>query len=214
MSMSVGLAPESGENHPMEVSILETLNALLGGLGLAFAAGLNAYIPLLMLGLASRFLPGDMVVLAGPFRFLGEDWCLLLLGALLVVEILADKIPVVDHLNDIVGTLIRPAAGAVLFAAGTGTVEHIDPRLAMALGFIAAGSVHGLKMAFRPFVTATTGGVGNPVVSFVEDVVSFLASLFALLLPIAALLLMVGLTVVIVRRLKRRRARDAAQPMS
>jgi hypothetical protein len=178
---------------------------LIGATGLAFAAGLNAYIPLFMIGLAARFLPAKMVVLSPSFQFLSSDWCLVLLGFLLVIEFLADKIPVVDHVNDLVQTLVRPAAGAVLFAAGTGTVQHFDPRLAMALGFLAAGSVHGMKMAFRPFVTATTGGLGNPVVSLVEDVVSFITTLFALLLPVAVLGVLVAFAVFVARRLRRRR---------
>jgi hypothetical protein len=190
--------------------MFETLNALIAAFGLAFAAGLNAYIPLFMIGLAARFIPGDWLVLAPPFRFLSEDWCLVLLGILLFVEILADKIPVVDHMNDLLGTLIRPVAGAILFAAGTGTVEHLDPRVAMALGFVSAGTVHGLKMAFRPFVSVSTGGTGNPVVSFLEDVVSFFMTLFALVLPLLVLVGLVAFPILVIRWISRRRRKTAA----
>jgi hypothetical protein len=185
--------------------MLETLNALVGAFGLAFAAGLNAYIPMFMIGMAARFLPGEWLVLSPPFRFLSEDWALITLGVLLLIEVLADKIPVVDHLNDLVGTLVRPVAGAILFAAGTGTVEHLDPRVAMALGFVSAGTVHGIKMAFRPLVTVSTAGAGNPVVSFIEDVVSFFLTLFALLLPLMVIVGVVVLPIVVFRWVARRR---------
>jgi hypothetical protein len=193
--------------------MFETLNALIAAFGLAFAAGLNAYIPLFMIGAAARFFPGDWLVLAPPFRFLSEDWCLILLGGLLLIEILADKIPIVDHMNDLLGTLVRPVAGAILFAAGTGTVEHLDPRVAMALGFVSAGAVHGLKMAFRPFVSVTTGGAGNPVVSFIEDVVSFFMTLFALLLPVLVLVGLIGIPILVIRWMSRRKRRSAGLPV-
>lgn len=100
---------------------------LLTGAGLATAAGLNAYIPLLVFGLAARFL--DWVQLPPAWAWLSNEWVLLVIGVLLVLEIVADKIPAVDSVNDIVQTVVRPTAGGILFGAGTGsqTVAVTDP---------------------------------------------------------------------------------------
>jgi hypothetical protein len=106
---------------------------------------------------------------------------------------------VVDHANDIIQTVVRPLAGAVLFAAGSGVLDGLDGRLALVLGFLTAGSIHGVKSAFRPLVTATTGGLGNPVVSFVEDVLSFLATLLAILIRLALIAFFVGVPILIAR---------------
>jgi hypothetical protein len=194
---------------------MDIFSSLLEGLGLAVAAGLNAWIPLLLLGLGARFLPDGWVELSPSLQFLATDWCLILLGVLLTVEVLADKIPVVDHVNDVIHTLIRPAAGALLFIAATGAIA-LDPRVAGVLGFLAAGAVHGFKMAARPVVTAATGGTGNPVVSFVEDVVSFFTALAALLMPLLVLAIVVGGPILLYRtlvRLRRKKSRAAERPI-
>jgi hypothetical protein len=79
---------------------------------------------------------------------------------------------------------VRPAAGALAFAASTGAVSGMDPALAVIAGLLVAGSVHATKAAARPVVTATTGGLGNPVVSTVEDVTATVVSFGAILLPL------------------------------
>jgi len=186
---------------------MDLMTALLGAFGLAAAAGLNAYIPLLLISAGARYLPQGWFVLTPKFAFVASDWFFTLIIVLLAIEILADKIPVVDHFNDLIQTLIRPAAGAVLFAAGSGAITHLDPRLALALGFVAAGAVHGMKMAFRPVVTATTGGTGNPVVSTIEDVLSLVMSLIALLAPVLVLVALIAGPIVMVRWWRRRRGK-------
>ncbi len=189
---------------------MDLMTALLGAFGLAAAAGLNAYIPLALISAGARYLPEGWFALSPKFAFLGSDWFFYLVLVLLVIEVAADKIPVVDHVNDLIQTLIRPAAGAVLFAAGSGTITHVDPRLAMALGFIAAGAVHGMKMTFRPMVTASTGGTGNAVVSTIEDGVSLGVSLLAVLAPLVILLVLVAGPILFFRWLGRRRKRVEA----
>jgi hypothetical protein len=159
------------------------ISSLLSGFGLAASAGLNAYIPLLTIALAARLRP-DLVQLAEPYDLITSAWAIGTLFFLLAVEVLADKVPVVDHLNDFLGLIVRPTAGAVLFAASTGTVAFLDPKLALALGFVVAGAAHGAKATARPVVTTTTGGLGNPVVSTLEDVASALTSVVALVAPL------------------------------
>jgi hypothetical protein len=104
---------------------------------------------------------------------------------------LADKIPAVNHLNDLIQTFVRPAAGAVAFAASTNVVTGINPLLALACGLLVAGSIHAAKSAVvRPMVTATTGGAGNVPVSIAEDVTSFGVSVTAILVPIGIAVLL------------------------
>jgi uncharacterized membrane protein len=110
------------------------------------------------------------------------------------VEFFADKIPAVNHINDIIQTVIRPVAGAIVFAASAQIITDIHPVLAMVMGLIVAGTVHAVKsLAVRPAVTATTAGVGNVPVSIAEDVISTLLSIIAAITPVLiAVLLVLG----------------------
>lgn len=159
------------------------LSALLSGFGLSASAGLNAYIPLLIIALGARYFP-DYIQLAKPFDLLTEPWAIAALIILLVVEVLADKVPVVDHVNDVIGLFIRPTAGAILFAASVGSVSTIDTRLALLAGLLVAGTTHAAKATARPVVTATTAGMGNPIVSTLEDLAALVTSLVAVLAPL------------------------------
>ena len=90
---------------------------LLTGLGLATAAGLNAYIPLLALGLLSRFT--GLIDLPHGYAWLENSWVLTIVAVLLVVEIVADKIPALDSVNDAIQTFVRPTSGGIVFGSGT-----------------------------------------------------------------------------------------------
>jgi len=127
------------------------------------------------------------------------------LAILLGVEFFADKIAVVDHINDIIQTFIRPAAGAILFAAEANVITDIHPALSLILGLLVAFGVHATKATARPFVTATTAGIGNPIVSVLEDIVSFLLALFAILAPFLLLFLFALLLYLAYRLWMRRR---------
>ena len=181
------------------------MDGILSGFGLAGAAGLNAYIPLFILGLASRLGYAD---LQAPYDLLGSNVGLGVLAVLLLVEILADKVPGVDHVNDVINTVVRPAAGGVLALSSVGA-GTLHPGFAALLGIITAGGIHATKATVRPLVTATTGGLGNPVVSTIEDGLSFGVTIMALLAPIiVAILLVLGLiaAVLLIRRLRASRA--------
>jgi hypothetical protein len=188
----------------------------LTGTGLAASAGLNAYIPLLTMGLLARFT--DTVGLPGGWQWLSNGWVLTILALLLAVEVVADKVPVVDHVNDVVQTVVRPTAGGLAFGAGSAseTVTVTDPGafftshqwVPIAAGVLIALSVHGVKAAARPVINAGTAGVGAPVASTVEDFGSVLVSLAALLLPVlvlAVLVIAVLLAVWVVRGRRQRR---------
>ena len=179
--------------------------SLATAFGLATAAGLNAYIPLFIVALLSRI--SSLVTLSEPYDGLSSWWVIGTLAVLMIIEILVDKIPVADTVNDVIHTFIRPTAGALLFAAST-KVIGLHPVLAALCGVIVAGGVHAVKSGARPVVTATTAGVGDPIVSTIEDVVSFVTSLLAVIAPYVVLAaVLVGLSVFIwwyTRRLNRR----------
>jgi hypothetical protein len=162
-------------------------NAVLTGLGLAPPAGLNAYIPLLMLALADRFT--NQVTLESPYDFISSIPGIAILMVLLTIEIVADKIPGIDHANDLLQSAVRPAAGAFLMMASTSHGDALNPFTAMVIGLILAAGVHGFKATARPIVTVSTGGLGNPVISMVEDGIAFIVSLMAILAPIVAIFL-------------------------
>jgi hypothetical protein len=162
------------------------MDALLGifsAFGLSASAGLNAYIPLLTVGVLAHYT--DLIKLNSPWDTLSNPWILILLGILLIIEMLADKVPAVNHLNDLIQTFVRPAAGAVAFAASTDVIQGMHPVVALAAGLLVAGSVHVAKSAaVRPAVTAVSGGAANVPVSIAEDVVSTIVSILAIVLPI------------------------------
>ena len=189
---------------------------LLTGTGLAVAAGLNAYVPMLVLGLAGRFL--DLVELPTAWAWLENEWLLGILGVLLVVELIADKIPAVDSINDIIQSIVRPAAGGIVFGSGasTQTAAVTDPAsffesnawVPVVTGVVIALVVHGAKMFVRPAANALTAGAAAPVLSTVEDIGSLMFSLFAILIPIlvvVALIALVVLVFTVFRRLRRQR---------
>lgn len=177
---------------------MELLLGIFTAFGLSASAGLNAYIPLLVVGVIAHYFPNTLN-LATPFDLLANPWILILLGVLVIIEMVADKVPAVNHINDLIQTVIRPVAGAIAFAASANVITDINPVLALAAGLLVAGSVHTVKAAaVRPAVTAATGGTGNIPVSIAEDIVATLTSVLAILLPlIAGTLAIVLLTLLI-----------------
>jgi hypothetical protein len=191
--------------------------ASLTGLGLSAAAGLNAYIPLLLVGVLARFT--DVITLPEPYRWIQSGWALGVVSVLLLAELVLDKVPVVDHVNDAVQTLVRPTVGGVIFAATTAAAQadastwmQDHPWVGVLLGVAVAGIVHATKATARPLVNATTVGTATPVVSAAEDAASLAMSLVAVFLPIlvvVALLLVAWAAYAMLRRVRRRR-RSAA----
>ncbi len=181
---------------------MDILN-ILSAFGLSASAGLNAYIPLLIVALVARFT--NLIQLTKPWDALTSWWVIGLLVVLSIVEFFADKIPAVNHVNDAIQTFIRPAAGAILFAASAKVVTNVHPILSLALGLLVAGGIHTVKsVAVRPAVTATTAGVGNVPVSILEDLVSTVVSILSVVVPVIIACLLVLLTAWIIWRLLRR----------
>lgn len=162
---------------------MEVITGIFSAFGLSASAGLNAYIPLLTIALLAKYT--NLIKLNAPWDTLTSWWVIGLLTVLLLIEIFADKLPAVNHINDILQTFVRPVAGAIAFAASAGIITNLHPVLAMAAGLLVAGSVHTVKSAVvRPAVTATTGGLANTPVSILEDIVSTVVSILSILIPI------------------------------
>ncbi|MBN1568170.1 MAG: DUF4126 domain-containing protein [Acidobacteria bacterium] len=164
---------------------------VLSAFGLSAATGLNAYLPLLIVGVIARFT--DWITLKAPWNTLENTWVLVVVAILLLIETVVDKIPAVDTVNDAIQTFIRPAAGAVLFAAGSNIISDISPVAAMICGLLVAGGVHAAKATARPVITAGTAGTANPIVSAAEDVVSGVSAFMAIVLPVLAAILIAAL---------------------
>ncbi len=176
---------------------------LFSAFGLSASAGLNAYIPLLVVSLLAKFTP--LIKLNSPWDTLTSWWIIGLLVVLSAIEFFADKVPVVNHINDIIQTFIRPAAGAIAFAASARVISDVHPILSLGLGLLVAGGVHAVKsVAVRPAVTATTGGAGNIPVSIAEDLLSTVLSILSVVVPVLIACLLVLVTAWIVWRLWRR----------
>jgi len=169
---------------------MELLLGVFTAFGLSASAGLNAYIPLLVIGVIAHYT--DWLTLNDPWDLLANPWVLIILGILVIIEMLADKIPAVNHINDIIQTFVRPVAGAIAFAASAKVITDVHPVLALICGLLVAGSVHAVKAgAVRPVVTATTGGAGNVPVSIAEDIFSTVMSIIAIVVPIMVAVLLI-----------------------
>jgi hypothetical protein len=186
---------------------VDPVTAIISGLGLAGAAGLNAYVPLLVVGLLGR---AGVLHLTAPYDSLTDTPVLAVLGVLLAIEFFADKVPGVDSVNDVVQTVIRPLAGAVLMAGSLGIGTDLPPWVGVVAGIVTAGGIHATKAVARPAINVSTAGVGGPVVSLVEDAVALVASLLAVLAPVLLVVFVVVLVWWVRRMWVRRRASRSA----
>lgn len=194
--------------------------AALTGIGLSAAAGLNAYVPFLLVACVARFT--NFITLPPDFVWIESWWAILGASVLLLVEVTVDKVAVVDHVNDAVGTFLRPMTGGLILAA-TSAADSIDnsqwmaehPWVGVIAGILVAGLVHSGKAAARPAVNASTAGVGAPVVSLAEDAASISLSLVAIFAPLFVLVLLAVLAWIVWsvwRHLQRRRDHRRPEP--
>ena len=185
----------------------------------SFAAGVNLYATVAMLGLAARF---DWVDLPAQFAAFDNPWVIGTALALYAVEFFADKIPYVDTLWDLLHTAIRPLGGALIAVASLGEASPaLQGLAALAGGTLAAGS-HLTKAGTRAAVNTSPEPVSNWLLSLAEDGFVIALGLLAMSYPVAALAVVTVLAIVIgacaaalVRAIRRRFARGplpAAQP--
>ncbi len=143
--------------------MIQALSGIAGAIGLSTSAGLNAYLPLLVVALTPR--STSLIQLNEPWNVMTNGWVIAVLIVLLLIDMTVDKIPGVDTINDGIQTVGRPLAGAILFAAGSGMAGELHPVPALIAGLLIAGGVHAAKTVARPAVTATPAGwaTGWPV---------------------------------------------------
>ncbi len=174
--------------------------AALTGMGLSAAAGLNAYIPFLVVALLARFT--DVFALPQGWTWMESWWAIGIGAVLLATEVTLDKVPAVDSLNDAVHSFIRPGMGGLLAAATTSasTLDqsrwmHENPWAGVVLGVVVAGLVHSGKAAARPLANAGSLGTAAPVLSTAEDGASFGIALVAIFLPVLVVAVLVAIVV-------------------
>ena len=140
--------------------------AALTGAGLSAAAGLNAYIPFILVALIARFT--EVLNLPHQYAWIESWWAIGIAAVLLLSEMVLDKVAIVDHINDAVGTFVRPATGGLIFAATTAAEDFEqgssfmadNPWVGVLLGIITAGIVHTGKAVTRPVVSDRQGSPG------------------------------------------------------
>ncbi len=188
---------------------MELLLGVFSAFGLSASAGVNAYIPLLVVGAIAHYLPNTFQ-LNEPWSLLANAWILILLCVLVIIETLADKFPAVNHINDLIQTFIRPAAGAIAFAASAKVITDVNPLIALACGLLIAGGVHVTKSAvIRPMVSATTAGAGNTPVSIAEDVTATAVSILSIFVPIVMGVILIMFTIIFLWWWSRRKQQTA-----
>jgi hypothetical protein len=193
---------------------------LMTGFGLASAAGLNAYIPLLSMGLLGRFT--NLIHLPPGWSWLENGWVIGVVAILLIVEIVADKVPALDSVNDTVQTFVRPTSGGIVFGSGTAaqTAAVTDPAefartgqwVPVAIGVVTALVVHLTKTAVRPAANVATAGVAAPVLSTIEDFTSVGLTFVAILIPALVLVVLIAMVWGAVWLWRRRNRRKAVTP--
>jgi hypothetical protein len=198
----------------------QAILALLTSLGLSSTAGFRAYLPLLALALGST-VNSSALPLQPNFQTLKSPPLIIILGVLTVLEFIVDKVPIVDHFSDAVHTVIRPISGAIIMAGTQNTISDINPWLAAGVGAVLALTFHTVKATSRPVVSATTAGIGNPIISAFEDILTVAASVLLIVAPVIGIilvailaLLIVRLMIGVVRRVRSRRSSSVPASMT
>lgn len=185
------------------------IDTLLTGIGLSTMSGLNAYLPLLILALADRI--GSTVDLESPYDRISSPGGLILILLVLPLELVGDKIPRFDHYNDVLhtalrplaGALLRPLAGAFCFMAIASQHDDLNVWLAAVLGVSLSAGMHAWKMRSRIAITTATSGLGNPLVSLLEDGIVIVVAICSVFVPYAVAVL-IPLGLITLRRSYRR----------
>lgn len=189
---------------------METLLSIALGLGLAAAAGLRVFVPVFGVGIAAQV---AALPLSPTFAWVGTTPALVAFGTATVLEIGAYYVPWLDHALDLVATPAAVVAGVVASAA---VITDLPPLVTWAVALIGGGGAAGvmqmLSVGARLKSTATTAGVGNPVIATGESAGAIAMTATALLVPVVALVAFLAVLVLGIRVARRRRARRALSP--
>jgi len=179
------------------------------GIGLAASAGLRAFLPLLVISIAGKV---GWVPLADRFEWLATWPAVIVFGVAVVMELLSDKIPLIDNLLDTLQVWIKPVVGALLAVA---VLTELEPLPATVLGIMAgassAGIVHIVKAKARLLSSALTAGIGNPILSLIEDAVALIGSVLSVIVPFL-IVVVVALAIIGIYVAVRRFALPATRP--
>lgn len=202
--------------------------------GLAFASGLNAYLPLLAFAFSVRWL--HLYKVNPHLAFITQNWCIALLVVLTILDFVADKIPLIDHAWNAIHTVIRPIAGAMVAAAAssngltlpqlhtTAVVPHVQSETRLvafgALSFTGIGLLiilviggalaflsHVAKSTTRIISTLTTAGFLNIGLSLAENILALILILLSLFASAIMFILLVLLVLFLVPRVVRKKRR-------
>ncbi len=180
---------------------VETIISICLGVGLAASVGFRVFLPLFALSLASYF---DVWQLNESWQWIGSTAALITLGVATLVEIFAYFIPYVDNLLDSITVPLAALAGTAVMMS---TVADLSPVVTWSLAIIAGGgtaaAIAGTSSTTRLASTATTGGLGNPVVSTLETGTATVISVVSIFLPIIAIILVIIIMVIIFRLYKK-----------
>ena len=190
---------------------MNEIMALLVGVGLAAASGLRVFVPLFITSLIASgnvdmFSEVDVQAMLGDQDWLANPWVTLVLGIATVLEIVSYYIPWLDNALDFVATPAALVAGTFITGAmmpemmGDGSFKWIMATIA---GGGTSGLFQGASVIVRGGSTATTGGIGNPVVSTVELVGSVLTTVLAIVVPLIGAVLVLILMYLALRTLYR-----------
>ena len=164
-------------------------------LGLSFAAGINLYATVAILGLVTRF---GWVDLPAQYRVFDNNWIIGIAIALYVVEFVADKIPWVDSLWDAIHTIIRPIGGALIAVASIGQAQPTFQVMAALAGALVATSTHAAKAGTRVVANTSPEPFSNWALSVAEDGLVITVGLLALSHPFAAAIIVIAALGVII----------------
>jgi len=163
------------------------------GVSLSACAGLRAFLPLLAIGILHRL---GYLNVGQSFEWIGSTPALIVFGTATVIEITADKIPVLDNVLDSIGVFVKPVAGTILFST---VVVKMSPLLAVVLGIVVGGGmselIHLKKAAVRGGSTALTAGTANPLLSIFEDLGAVVGTAISIIAPILAAVLLLVLLI-------------------
>jgi hypothetical protein len=191
-----------------DAALLATQLAM--GFALAACVGLRTFLPLLAAGLLART---GHLELGQHFEWMASTPALVVFGSALAFEVLADKIPGVDHALHSVEAFVKPVAATILAAS---LFTNLDPLTATTLGLVGGGSIAGLvqlaRGGTRVASSALTFGLANPVLSVVDDGMALGGVILAFLLPFLAALLAIVAAIAVVRLVRRRKNPDLGNP--
>lgn len=174
---------------------MEWFSTLTLALGSAWTSGINLYATVTVLGLLQKF---GGTHLPGGLNVLDNWWIIGVAGFLYLVEFVADKVPYVDSVWDVIHTFIRVPAGAVVAWAAVSDMDTSVAIIATLIGGGLALSSHGTKAALRAGANLSPEPVSNWTLSIVEDVIAFAGTILAVIAPVLIAIVLGGFAIFLI----------------